>query len=366
MNYLSALNETGGIMNQVASAREMVDQQVEEKKQEYGIPSEMIAETAGIYLGKKVLGMVAEKFGGDVANVASKVGISTETTGKLLSGDVEGAVQGAVEDIQANVGGLVSGAVEQATSAVSGLVSGGLGEAVSGAISGGLGEGVAGAISGGLGEAVSGAISGGLGEAVSGAVSGLIAEGSSALSGAFGGLVSNASGIVGELASNVSGVIANPISIEESANALYEGTMSDLASQAEMEAGSLRNFGNVGMGSNVANDTSQVGDVELTDFSTVGSDVAETGTAVASGTAVETGTAVAEAGATAGAEAGAITGEAVAGGLEAVAGGLSTTGILAPLAGILGLIGGLVGIFEEHKSAPAPIIPVLNPSSQDL
>ena len=354
MNYLSALNETGGIMNQVASAREMVDQQVEEKKQEYGIPSEMIAETAGIYLGKKVLGMVAEKFGGDVANVASKVGISTETTGKLLSGDVEGAVQGAVEDIQANVGGLVSGAVEQATSAVSGLVSGG------------LGEGVAGAISGGLGEAVSGAISGGLGEAVSGAVSGLIAEGSSALSGAFGGLVSNASGIVGELASNVSGVIANPISIEESANALYEGTMSDLASQAEMEAGSLRNFGNVGMGSNVANDTSQVGDVELTDFSTVGSDVAETGTAVASGTAVETGTAVAEAGATAGAEAGAITGEAVAGGLEAVAGGLSTTGILAPLAGILGLIGGLVGIFEEHKSAPAPIIPVLNPSSQDL
>jgi hypothetical protein len=352
MNYLSALNETGGIMNQVASAREMVDQQVEEKKQEYGIPSEMIAETAGIYLGKKVLGMVAEKFGDQVANVASKVGISTETTGKLLSGDVEGAVQGAVEDIQANVGGLVSGAVEQATSAVSG----------------GLGEGVAGAISGGLGEAVSGAVSGGLGEAVSGAVSGLIAEGSSALSGAFGGLVSNATGIVGELASNVSNVVANPINIEESANALYEGTMSDLASQAEMEAGALRNFGNVSMGSNVANDTSQVGDVELTDFSTVGSDV--TGTAVASGTAVETGTAVAEVGATvgatAGAEAGAITGEAVAGGLEAVAGGLSATGILAPLAGILGLIGGLVGIFEEHKSAPAPFIPVLNPSSQDL
>jgi hypothetical protein len=39
---------------------------------------------------------------------------------------------------------------------------------------------------------------------------------------------------------------------------------------------------------------------------------------------------------------------------------------LAPLAGILGLIGGLVGIFEEHKSEPAPFIPVLNPSSQYL
>jgi hypothetical protein len=114
-------------------------------------------------------------------------------------------------------------------------------------------------------------------------------------------------------------------------------------------------------------------DVEMTDFSTIGTP-STTAPAEAMGTptvedATAEATTVGDTAGEAGIEAGVETAAEV-GGAEAVGAGLDATGIRAPLGALVGLVGGIVGFFEGRKeeSETMPVVPtpVLNPSDQFL
>ena len=278
------------------------------------LPSEISFTTFGGYLGKKALSYVGEKFGSTITEAASKVGISEETVGKALSGDI-------------------SGAIEQGTQEVTGAVEGAIGQAQEM-----VGEGIS---------QVQGVISSGLEEGA---------------------------GILGKISGNlenIPSIIPSSIIPEVDVSNMYNQGLEDLRSQMGIDEASFRDFTNVSIENSRPfsfNNPSQAGqEVEMTDFANVGT---PSTTEPAESTIAGEG---AEEGAEAVGESVAETiGEAAAetAGAEAVGAGLDATGILAPLGALVGVIGGIVGFFEGRKeeSETMPVIPtpILNPSSQFL
>lgn len=317
LNYMNAVSEATQALNQVSALRQEAEMQFQQKKEQLGqelqLPSEISITTAGGYLGKKILGAVSEKFGSTISDVASKAGISEDTVGRALSGDISGALEQGAGEVSQMAGGLVSGAIGQAESAISGAI--------------GQAEGVIGSISGGL--------------------------------------------------ENISTLNIPSITPEIDVGNMYSQGLEDLKSQMGIDDNMFREYTNVSLNDIKPfsfNSPTQAGeDVEMTDFSSIETP-ASTGPAEALGTStVESSTAeastVGETAGEAGIEAGVETGAEVAG-AEAIGAGLDATGILAPVGAVVGLIGGLVGFFEGRKeeTETMPIVPtpILNPSSQFL
>lgn len=345
LNYMNAVSEASQALNQVNALKQEAEMQFQQKKEQLGqaleLPSEISFTTAGGYIGKKVLGYVSEKFGSTITEAASKVGISEETVGKALSGDISGAIEQGTQEVT----GALEGAVGQAQQ----MVSEGLGEAV--------------------GQA-QGMISEGLGEAV-GQAQGLV-----------GGMVEEGSSILGRFASgleNIPSITPSSIMPEIDVGNIYNQGLDDLKAQMGIDDASFREYTNISL-----NDMKPFGfnnpppaEVEMTDFSTIGTPSTNgpaeaLGTSTAEEATAEATTTGAEAGAETGVEAGAAVAETAGevAGAEAAGAALDATGVLAPIGALVGLIGGLVGFFEGRKeeSETMPVVPtpILNPSTQFL
>jgi hypothetical protein len=99
LNYMNSVSESESVLNQVNAIKENIINQAEEKvelkdqlkEQITGIPSEMLISTAGAYLGKKA-----------ITYAASKLGVSEEAVGKVVSGDIEGGLKQGLGDLISN------------------------------------------------------------------------------------------------------------------------------------------------------------------------------------------------------------------------------------------------------------------------
>lgn len=321
LNYMNAVSEAGQSLNQITALKQEAAMRFEEKRQELGqeleLPSEISITTAGGYLGKKILGMVAEKIEPTITEAAGKIGISEDTIARALGGDISGALeQGAGEVLETGqmmLGGTIEGAITTAETMAGQLTS---------------------------------------------AAESVISEATQA-----------ATGILGRVSSGLSDIpsLSVPsISTELSVSDIYSQGLEDLRAQTGMEESMFREYGNVSLNEmkpQTFNDTNAAGsEIEMTDFSSIGTPAAETAAAT------ETVATTAE---TAG-EAGAVAAETVGevAGAEAAGAALDATGILAPLGALVGFIGGIVGFFEgHHKESEAPPIvatPILNPATQFL
>lgn len=318
LNYMNAVSEASQALNQVMSLKEEANMRFEEKKQQLGqeleLPSEISLTTAGSYLGKKVLGFVAEKLEPTITEAAGKIGISEETVGRALSGDISGALEQGVSEV------VTTGQTM-------------LGQAVEGVVS--------------TAETMAGQLSS--------AAESVISE-----------ATQSATGILGRVSSaldNVPSLSVPSVNIEGTIGEMYNQGLEDLRAQAGIDEAAYREFGNVSLNDirpQSFNDPTAAGsEIEMTDFSSIG-------------TTTEAATTGAEAATTGAAEAGAGVAEAVGevAGAEAAGAALDATGILAPLGALVGFIGGIVGFFEGHKAeAEAPPVvatPILNPASQFL
>ena len=319
LNYMNAVSEASQALNQVSALRQEAEMQFQQKKEQLGqelqLPSEISITSAGAYLGKKALGYVGEKFGSTISEAASKVGISEDTVGRALSGDITGALEQGAGEVSQMAEGIVGGAISEAQ----GLVGGAVSEA----------------------------------------------------QGIVGGIVGQAEGILGRVSSgleNIPTLNIPSISPEIDIGNLYSQGLEDLRAQAGIDENMFREYSNISLDNirqfSFNRPISASEPVEMTDFSTIGDTSAEAAT---------TGAEAATTGAEAGAEAVGTTVAETAGevaGAEAVGAGLDATGILAPIGGLIGLIGGLVGFFEgskqESETMPVVPTPILNPSSQFL
>ena len=286
-------------------------QKKEQLGQELELPSEITLTTAGSYLGKKFLGYVGEKFGSTISDVAGKVGISEETVGKALSGDISGALEQGAQEVSSAVSGAVESAVGQAQEMVGGLVE--------------EGTGILGRISGAL--------------------------------------------------ENIPTITPSSIIPEVDIGNMYSQGLEDLRAQAGIDEATFRDYTNISLENSrpFSFNTPQPTEIEMTDFSNIGTPTTTGASESIGATTAEASTAEAVSTAGTAGEAGAIaTAETVGevAGAEAVGAGLDVTGILAPVGALVGLIGGIVGFFEGHHQeaetmteAPTPI---LNSSSQFL
>lgn len=310
LNYMNAVSQASQALNQVTALRQEAEMQFQQKKEQFGqaleLPSEISFTTGAGYLGKKVLGYVSEKFGSTITDVASKAGISEETVGKALSGDITGALEQGAQEVSQTVAGAVESAVGQAQGMVGGVVEGAIEE----------GTGILGKISSGL--------------------------------------------------ENIPSINIPSISTEDSIGNMFNQGLEDLRAQSGIDEASFREYTNVSLDdlkSFSYNSPPAPAEVEMTDFSTIGT---PSTTAEAGVEAAETGGEVAAE--TTGEVAAEVTGEVA--GAEAVGAGLDATGILAPLGALVGVIGGIVGFFEgrkeESETMPVVATPILNPASQFL
>jgi hypothetical protein len=326
LNYMNAVSEASQALNQVSALRQEAEMQFQQKKEQLGqelqLPSEISITSAGAYLGKKALGYVSEKFGSTISEAASKVGISEETVGRALSGDITGALEQGAGEVSQMAEGIVGGAISEAQ----GLVGGAVSEA----------------------------------------------------QGLVGGIVGQAEGVIGRISGgleNIGSINLPSISPEIDIGNLYSQGLEDLRAQAGIDENMFRDFTNVSIENSrpfsFNNPAPQ--EVEMTDFSTIGTPsttipAESLGTSTAEASTAEAPT-VGETAGEAGIEAGVETAAEV-GGAEAAGAALDVTGILAPVGALVGLIGGLVGFFEgtKEESETMPVIPtpILNPSSQFL
>ena len=289
LNYMNAVSEASQALNQVNALKEQASMIFQEKKETLGSEIELPAEISitgfGGFLGKKALGFVSEKIG----EAIKPLGISEDTIGKAMSGDITGALeQGAME---------IQPAVESA-----------VGDIVPDELLSGIG--ILGRVSSGL--------------------------------------------------ENIGSLNLSSVPPELDVSGIYNQGLEDLKAQMGVSDVEFNQYTNISLNDikmPTFNDASQAGsDIEMTDFSTIGSSEVSSG---ASAVADTVGTTVAE-------TVGETVGEVA--GAEAIGAGLDATGILAPVGALVGLIGGLVGFFEgkktEEETAPEVMAPVLNPSSQ--
>jgi len=290
LSYMNAVSEASQALNQVNALKEQADMIFQEKKETLGSEIELPAEISitgfGGFLGKKALGFVTEKIG----EAVKPLGISEDTVGRAMSGDISGALEQGATEIQ---------------------------------------------------------------PAVESAISEVLPE----------EMISEGVGILGRVSSgleNIGSIDLPSISPELDIGGIYTQGLEDLKAQMGFSDTEFSQYTNVSLNDikmPTFNDASNAGaDVEMTDFSTIGSSEVSSGASAVADTVGETvGTTVAE---TVGEVAGA----------EAAGAALDATGVLAPIGALVGLIGGLVGFFEgkktEEETAPAMPTPILNPSSQ--
>jgi hypothetical protein len=282
LNYMNAVSEASQALNQVNALKEQANMIFQEKKETLGSEIELPAEISitgfGSFLGKKALGFVSEKIG----EAVKPLGISEDTIGKAMSGDITGALEQGAMEIQ---------------------------------------------------------------PAIESAVSEIVPE--EVLSGV--GMLQNIGSV------NLSSVVP-----ELDIGSVYTQGLEDLKAQMGISDNEFNQYSNISLNDIKMpsfNDASEAGaDVEMTDFSTIGSSEVSSG---ASAVADSVGATVAE-------TVGETVGEVA--GTEAVGAALDATGVLAPLGAVVGLIGGLVGFFEgkktEEETPPEVMTPILNPSSQ--
>ena len=126
LNYMNAVSEASQALNQVTALKQEAEMQFQQKKEQLGqgleIPSELTLTAAGSYLGKKVLSYVGEKFGSTISDVASKAGISEDTVGKALSGDISGALEQGAGEVTQTAQGLLSEGLEGTVGQVEGII----------------------------------------------------------------------------------------------------------------------------------------------------------------------------------------------------------------------------------------------------
>jgi hypothetical protein len=99
LNYMNSVSESESVLNQVNAIKESVVNQADIKEEEKdqlkeqitGIPSELLISSAGAYLGKKA-----------ISYVASKIGVSEDTVGKFVSGDIEGGLKQGLGEVGKN------------------------------------------------------------------------------------------------------------------------------------------------------------------------------------------------------------------------------------------------------------------------
>ena len=313
---MNAVSEASQALNQITALKEQAQYQFQQKKEQLGqeieIPSEITLTAAGSYLGKKVLGYIGEKFSSNISEAASKVGISEETVGKALSGDISGAIESGTQELTSaaeNIGSQISSTAENLFSQAA--------------------------------ETATGVIS----------------------------------KVAGNL-ENIPQVSLSSVMPETDIGNIYSQGLEDLRFQAGIDENAFREYTNVSIENarpfSFNNPSAAGQEVEMTDFANVGTP-STTGAAEAAGTeGTEAVSEAATTGADVAGEAGAAAAETVAevGGAEAAGAALDATGVLAPLGALVGLIGGIVGFFEGHhqesESLSEAPTPVLNPSAQYL
>jgi hypothetical protein len=285
LNYMNAVSEASQALNQVTALKEQATMLFEQKKETLGSEIELPAEISitgfGGFLGKKALGFVSEKIG----EAVKPLGISEETIGKAISGDI-------------------SGALEQGASEVQPMIESAIGDVVPEEVLSGIG--ILGRVSSGL--------------------------------------------------ENIGSIDLPSIAPELDIGGIYNQGLEDLKAQMGISDNEFNQYSNISLNDikmPTFNDASDAGaDVEMTDFSTIGSS--------------EVSSSISAVGETVGASVGEAVGEVA--GVEAAGAALDATGFLAPVGALVGLLGGIVGFFEgkktEEETPPEVMAPVLNPSSQ--
>jgi len=313
LSYLNAVSEAGQALNQVTALKEAAQMQFEQKKQalgsEYQLGGEISLTAAGGYLGKKALGFISDQVKEGASQLASKVGISEETVGKALSGDISGAIQQGGQEI-------TQAASEAASEVASNLVSG------AESMIDQAGTGILGRVSSGL--------------------------------------------------ENIPSLSTPSISSDSSIGDIYTQGLEDLKSQMGIDDATFRDYTNISLNESrpFSYNTPQSGggEVEMTDFAAqpaaAGSSEAATSEAVS--TAAE---AVAPAAESAGADVATTVGESVGESVAAEVGGDVASAVLGPIGGLVALGLGIWSFFHgEHEESSAPPPPVftatLNPSAQ--
>jgi hypothetical protein len=331
LSYLNAVSEAGQALNQITALKEQAQMQFEEKKQalggEYQLGGEISLTAAGGYLGKKALGFISDQVKEGASQLASKVGISEETVGKALSGDVSGAIEQGSQELVGGAQSMIGQAVEGVTTTAESMV----GQLTS------------------AGESV-------------------ISEATQA-----------GTGILGRVSSgleNIPSLSTPSISSDSSIGDIYSQGLDDLKSQMGIDDASFRDYTNISLNESrpFSYNTPQSGgqEVEMTDFAAQPTEAAGSSEA-ASSAAESAGEAVSEAAAPAAESAGAdvaeTVGETVGESVAAEVGGDVASVVLGPIGGLVALGVGLWSFFHgEHEESAAPPPPVftatLNPSAQ--
>lgn len=113
LNYMNAVSEASQALNQVNALKEQANMIFAQKKETLGSEIELPAEISitgfGGFLGKKALGFVSEKIG----EAVKPLGISEDTVTKAISGDISGALEQGVMEIQPAVEGAISQVVPE-------------------------------------------------------------------------------------------------------------------------------------------------------------------------------------------------------------------------------------------------------------
>jgi hypothetical protein len=326
LSYMNAVSEAGQALNQITALKEQAQMQFQEKKQalgsEYELGGEITLGTAGSYLGKKVVGFLGEKVKEGATELASKVGISEETVGKALSGDVSGAIEQGGQELVGGAETMLGQAVEGVTTTAETMV----GQLTS------------------AGESI-------------------ISEATQA-----------GTGILGRVSSgleNIPSLSTSSITPETSISDIYSQGLEDLKSQMGIDDATFRNYTNVSLNETrpFSYNTPQSGgsEVEMTDFASAEpSTTAITSAETASSVTATTGEAIGE---TAGETAGEIAGETVGEVAGATIGGDVASAVLGPIGGLVALGLGIWSFFhgehqEQSTPPPAPFIATLNPSAQ--
>lgn len=338
LSYMNAVSEAGQALNQITSLKEQAQMQFQEKQQalggEYQLGGEITLGTAGSYLGKKVTGFLADQVKEGASNLASKVGISEETVGKALSGDITGALQQGSQE-------LVGGGETLLNQTVSGITT--------------------------QAETMLGQLSG--------ASESVISE-----------ATQSATGILGRVSSgleNIPSLSTPTISTENSIGNIYSQGLDDLKSQMGLDDATFRDYTNVSLNESrpFSYNSPQSGgqEIEMTNFasaepSTSAATTAAESTTASATTSAETASSAAAstgeaAGEAAGSTAGEVAGESISEGVGVAVGGEVASAVLGPIGGLVALGLGIWSFFHgEHQEAstppPAPYVATLNPSAQ--
>jgi hypothetical protein len=324
LSYMNAVSEAGQALNQITALKEAAQMQYEEKKQaiggEYQLGGEISLTAAGGYLGKKALGFISDQVKEGATQLASKVGISEETVGKALSGDVSGAIEQGGQELVGGAESMIGQAVEGVTTTAESMVG-----------------------------------------QLSTAAESIISE-----------ATQTGTGILGRVSSgldNIPSLSTPSITSDSSISNIYSQGLEDLKSQMGIDDATFRDYTNISLNESrpFSYNTPQSGggEIEMTDFaaqpaSTAGS--AEAATTEAVSTAAPTAEA-------AGADVAETVGESVGESVAAEVGGDVASAVLGPIGGLVALGLGIWSFFhgeheEESTPPPAPFVATLNPSAQ--